>query len=338
MTALDKPRLLECPISTVVGISPEDLDNRLEAALATLDPVAVRVVRIGNLPRLQLTLKRLLLQISILDESSDSDEAAIANILGSRWKGESQIMLVIEQAETLEPDAMQFLQVLTQSFKQRTPSLHVLLAGSLALLDLGFDSDARLPGASDMDDAPAKLDRSQLLIPVPPPSGPLPANPALPLWRPLRLGLFAVAGLAFCLTVGAAVLVHPPLATGVGQVRSSAARDSQAAPAMLQAPMLPTDGRPVRPTSLPDAVPAPDATLSEPPQATTPEQAANSVAPAPGLDFAPSQEDTVRLRAAFNRFLARSGRSRTALTSAQRDALFYDYLQWRAHQAGDPVR
>ena len=328
MTASGMPGVLERPTSTIAGASPEDLTGRLDAALALLDPAAVRIVRLGNPLRQRLTLRRLLLQISILDERSESDEAAIANVLGRSWGEESHVVLVIEQADSLAPDAAQFLAALARSFQGRAPSLHVVFAGSLAVMDL--DLDAAPPGPPRAGRTLPESAPSSVAIPQPPtaawPASP-PQQPAPRRWK--RFGLIA-AVLALCLLAGAALTVGPSLRgrpAAAGQDGGTAMPKADAAPA--PGPVEPTAGpTPAAPPILPPAA----AVTPEP----TPEPASESN---PALNApAFTGEDTARLRKDFNRFLTRSGRSRTALTGAQREALFNDYLQWRARQASDPPR
>ncbi len=329
MRTLDKALLLQQPVSTIAGASPEDLSDQLEAALAALDPAEVRVVRLGNLLRLPLTLKRLLLQISALDEHSQTDEAAVANVLGRRLNGERHVVLVIEHADSLDPDAMQFLRTLAESFTGRVPSLHVLLAGSLGLLDLPSGQPEPSPGIAAPDGSGPGL-----AIPPPPASRP-PSVAARPAGRPRRLGVLVAFGLALCLAAGAALTVRPSVTAKNGPLpavgQGSRQEAAQAAPVPSPADQPPrVPARSAAPSAL-------DAATAELPAAPAPAASAVPVEPLEPLP-SPREEDTARLRADFRRFLARSGRSRTALTNAQRDALFNDYLEWRARQASEPPR
>ncbi len=280
-------------LSLIVGATAEEQAERLAATLAPLRDQPVRLVRVANPLQAKLSLKRILIQVGRAETTGTTDAAQIMQsliqALSARHGNEDHVLLIIEQAETLEPEAALSLQTLAATLNDGVPALHVLLVGSPAIMELGISAAAPLGSpVNALATEAADLDTG------PPMSKPL-------TWRRTlaRAGL-AAAPLGLILAWTYSGLRLPPRAASVAPMPA----ESSSRPA---------------PRSLP------------PPEV---EQAVATPIPAPTAPPAIESEQArrMRLRADFDQFLASSGRTTARLTRVQRDALFQEYLTWRARQ------
>ncbi len=103
----------------------------LEAAIARLAEQPVRFIRVGNPLATPLTLGRMLIQIanSGHGDPDENDEKRALIALRARQGSEEQVVLVVEEADTLRPQALSFLQLLTRISEPDSPLLQMLFVG-----------------------------------------------------------------------------------------------------------------------------------------------------------------------------------------------------------------
>ena len=283
--------------STIVAEMAEERAGRLAATLDALRDELVRLVCVANPLRAKLSLKRILIQVRTAKINGASDEAQIIQALSARHFDEEHVLLIIEQAETLEPDAVSSLRALTNMLREEVPAPHVLFVGTPAMLELGIGAAPLLALGSVQPLRTAGV-----------------AEPATSSLNgelmPLRLGwrrTFAVAAIAAG-PLGFALALSYPGASVHEQAISAAA----------------SLGEPPAPSALPTSTPVPaNQTLA----AQAPPAPAST---SPAVE--PVGNRMVRLRADFDQFLASSSKATARLTTAQRDALFQEYLVWRRRQ------
>ncbi|WP_264716443.1 hypothetical protein [Limobrevibacterium gyesilva] len=332
----------------LIGQGGPDTAGVVSALMARLAGSAVRVVRVANPLTSPLTLTRLILQIGGDQATSADEELAIGvRSLTVRTSDERQVVLLIEQADTLQRQALLFLQALSDLAPPRAPVLQVLFAGKSRLLTL-------------LEGAEFSRIREQLATSVvlegesgesgPPPAPPVPtATPAIPLnlvaassrrrgrasarrWRRPIGALVAIAALVFAATGGTrfyrdveesvVALLHPqsgPTAPAADD-GAAAADPAPAIPAATAPSAPPTAAVAGLPPGNPAPVPAP----------VEPGLADHGATPSPETASANAEgESEERLRREFNTFLSRSGPGLAQLTDAQRETLFQQYLARR---------
>lgn len=167
----------------------EDLDpaDALRGLLAEAGP-DTRLIRVGNPLRAPLTIERILIQTGMIEAGLLTEEEADAAMRQLLQRG-NPTTLVIEQAETLSPAALQTLARLVPASWSagRAAPLHVILAGKpgfaglvLATPDVGPIRDAlqHVPGAGPAIHALPEADDRAPAVLQPPPSAPQPATQA----------------------------------------------------------------------------------------------------------------------------------------------------------------
>lgn len=288
--------------STIVAEMAEERAGRLAATLDALRDEPVRFVCVANPLRAKLSLKRILIQVRTANINGASDEAQIIQALSARHFDEEHVLLIIEQAETLEPDAVSSLRALTNMLREGVPAPHVLFVGTPAMLELGI---AEAP--------PLALGSVQPLrtAGVAEPATSSPDGELMPLrpgWRrSVAVAVIAAGPLGFLLA-----LSYP---------RASVHEQAISAAASL--------GEPPAPSALPTSTPFPanQTSAAQAPPAPT--------STSPFVE--PVGNRMVRLRADFDQFLASSSKATARLTTTQRDALFQEYLVWCKRQTDGPT-
>lgn len=352
------------PVVALLGTDARTVSAVVDACVARLLDDPIRVVRVHGLPGVPLTLSQIVKDIGAgqQDGSRIDDDELIVRVLASRSGGESQVVLILEQAELLPLPTLVFLQVALAVFGTRTPRLQLLFAGRPNFAYL-----------VDRDELAPLRDRLDAVIRVPPPL----VDPALAL--PLRTEPGAGAGSsrrrwmlamvpALLLAAGAATLARfwpsaapPPVEVSAPMSRPVPAQvdppaeaqalpqDEQPSPAPAlppQAQAMPEEAPPPLAPALPqeDAQPSP----APPPQAQplpkedVPPQAADAE-PAPMLPPSrepdpappserramPSGEQLTRFRVDFNLLLSQAEWGAKRLSENERARLFNEYLRWR---------
>ena len=175
-----------------------DREAALLGLLAKAGP-DTRLIRVGNPLRAPLTIERILIQTGLVEAGLLTDEEADAAMQQLLWRGDPTT-LVIEQAETLSPAALQTFARLAPGpaswSASRAAALHVVFAGKpgfaglvLATPDVGPIRDAlpHVPGAEPAIHAPPEAEDRAPAVPQPPTPFPQPAaqadaTPDIPSW------------------------------------------------------------------------------------------------------------------------------------------------------------
>jgi len=133
--AADLPRGPRC--AAIIAADPAIRSAGVEAAAVAMANGGVASVRIGNPLASPLTLQRILFQIDLdggEDDADVDDEARLARLLEERRGARDRIVLVVEQAETLDPATLPQLQRIASV----PGAVHILFVGGpafWALLD-----------------------------------------------------------------------------------------------------------------------------------------------------------------------------------------------------------
>lgn len=271
------------------GVDPASL-----AAAVTALGSGIRCVRIGNPLKSPLTLSRIILQIGAEQGASAEEEMAdAARLLATRTGEEHLVLLIIEQAETLDHEALSFLQRLPGLTSPDSSLLQILfMAGPRfwTLLQNAEFASLREQLAGRIEPLPSQVPT----IPVVPIAlAPRPQARRWAAWGGL-VTVVALAGIA-----GALLLARPPAMVAIDP-EPEASDQTNAAPAPVSPPTE---------TSRAD-----ESSADAPPTAS---------AAVPAEDPARSQD---QLRRAFDGFLSLSGPKFARLTKIQREELFQQYL------------
>lgn len=158
-------RLLEAvrqanPVVALLGTDVPGVSAVLDECIARLADDPIRVVRVRGLPGVPLTLSRIVEEVGAdqRDGSRVDDDELIVRVLATRSGGESQVVLILEQAELLPLPTLVFLQVALAVFGVRPPRLQLLFAGRPKFAYL-----------IDRDELTPLRDRLDAVIRVPPP-------------------------------------------------------------------------------------------------------------------------------------------------------------------------
>lgn len=177
------------PFVTVLIGDPAVQEGALRDLLASLGGGA-RVMRVGNPLRSPLTIERILIQAAQADIGLLSDDDAVEAMqrLCLRRDGESRVLLVVDQAETLSPGAVRVLSRLVapggRVSSRITALLHVVLIGQPSFKQLLRDpvaapirdALANQPDLAPLSKAPAASHAAPAAAPAAPP--PAPQHPA----------------------------------------------------------------------------------------------------------------------------------------------------------------
>lgn len=251
------------PVVALLGTDTQAVSAVVDECVARLGGGSIRVVRVRGLPGMPLTLSRIVEEIGAdqNDGARGDDDELIVRVLATRSGGESQVVLILEQADLLPAPTLMFLQVALAVFGQRTPRLQLLFAGR-----------PRFAYLIDQDELTPLRDRLDAVIRVSPPL----VDPQPGLAMPQRMELSEAAAprtaasfnrrkRAFAavsaLTLVAAVATLAQFWYGVGHPPTKLSRPvSSPAPAQVSPPaearVLPRDVQPPPAPALPPQVQA----------------------------------------------------------------------------------
>ncbi len=270
-------------------------------AVADLD---TRFVRAANPLRAPLTIERLLIQAigPEADLRHSRDPAAMTRLLATQLGDETRVIVVVEQAETLDGESLEMLRAMEPHLENAEPRVQILL------------SAPHLP-----DVRPPETDAELV---------PLVCTPLLPpeSAAPRRLLPFLLFGLLIVLgSVGIAIYL---------------ADSSVITRAKLYLPQRfrTVAAEPPSPVRALIALPQAQAAVPQPAAATPIMTQAPVIFPPAPASAAPQVEDAAAMRHEFDEFLARSGDSAPKLTDAQRSDLFDQFLAWRRSQSQAAAR
>jgi hypothetical protein len=353
----------------LIALTGENGPQRAAAVASVVASPDINAICVANPLPAPLSLPRIMFQINVEGMAIGPDDAvAVIKTLIAHNGGGRRIVLVIQDAETLDQEALQSLQDMAAD--PAYAALSILFVGKPGFLErIGDGRLARLQDAlvNVAVDAGPRTASPEIEIPRAPAAPPekvavLPTATGMVVRHvpvpPRTRRRWAVGAAAF-LAVGALaglVWTH-------GTERQAAPQPAgpdmpppiqpEAAATMTPAPPLPATPAPAPPAS-PAQAPAPETQASQPP----PLAAAQPVAPPPPLQPPPLQPPPLppqvaalpgsgagdstpaqaveRLRQDFNAFLDHAGQDTEHLTDAQRQALFREYLAWRRQQAAKP--
>ena len=298
-------------IAVLTGITRPDLTAVLDRALSELQG---QVVRIGNPLTSPLELQRILLQIGVPGDSDADLATAIRGAMAGEG-GSDPSVLVIEDAHTLEPEAFATLAGVPYSDHGGQPGLAVILSGRPELLQLLTDPGLanKLEPLTRMTLRETGSDLEPLSYPAGDQSPRVSTNPAPaispklvvppppPLVRRSPLRVLSVAAITGLVLAALLLAVSGEWTAPDTPSETAALPQGASSPEPAEAPSAPTK-EPAAPEPLPDEPPEP-----------SPEQ----------------------LRKEFDAFLNRAGQDTANLTPARREALFEEYMAWRARAKGD---
>ena len=126
------------PVVALLGTNIQAVSAAADGCLALLSDNPIRVVRVRGLPGTPLTLPRIVEEIGANHPGGPraDDDELIVRVLATRARGESQVVLLLEQAELLPLPTLAFLQVALTVFGTRTPRLQLVFAGHPKFLHL----------------------------------------------------------------------------------------------------------------------------------------------------------------------------------------------------------
>jgi type II secretory pathway predicted ATPase ExeA len=129
----------------LTGVTGSGQSAVLGAVIAALARESIRVIRLGNPDAPRWSLRALIGQIlgrPIEALTYDEVAAAVAVLLTAR-AGEGQIVVAVDEAQTLTDRALEFLLLLTSLVRRRSPLLQLILAGRGDFLDRQWSTDLR---------------------------------------------------------------------------------------------------------------------------------------------------------------------------------------------------
>ena len=336
------------PFAAVLHEADDMREGALRDAVAAAAGPGTRTIRVGNSLSSPLTIERLVFQLSGAREDGLSVTNSTIGQLCAPRAGERRVVLVIEQAETLDGAALRALQAAGLEARNFEHPLQVLFAGKPAFLSLLRDPDLALirytvmPDATELDELPA----GPASVPNDLPAGwltpgPMPKREGLARLLtsaepppPERNGNAMQAALVLTMAMLSTVISwrDPPpedLAPPAYAVSSTEApgsgpgvpeRDFVVGAAGVEAVGV----EPGTATAAIVNAPATEAPVVEAGAPATPLQ---------GMPASPSEDESSRLRREFDVFVRNSGQAASRLSLAQRQALFDEFLRWRSRGA-----
>jgi len=293
---------------------PAERTALLHAVMDDISDVDTRFVHVCNPLRAPLTIERVFMQAAgpEAEVRLERDGAALTAMLTAQAAHDKRLIVVIEQPETLDAEALAVLHRMAPSFAEAQPRVQVLFCGPLAFAALLEPDSPPAPAMEPEPPAPpAPVSRGSAETrprasspPQPPPMRP---RSRIPLVLGVMLGALAGAGILawqrdpdLLRRLGVPIPAPPTIAHAV------IAPAAEAAPPALPQPAAETP--PVQPAPAPAA----------PPEAA-----------------GPAAEDTAVLRQEFDRFLA-DRPDAAGLSEANKDELFQEFLERRRAKAAAP--
>ena len=344
-----------------------------DATAAALATRGVVVVRIANPLAAPLSVGRIMLQIATTDETHDDGAARVMIALAKKATGASHLVIAVNDADTLAPTALSFLQLLAASHAGSAayPPPQIVFAGSTAfqalLADQRFqtirdalDAPRPAPPAPPSPELPApelpapelpapELSASTLSTPAPPASAattlttaalvtavtvPPPPRARAPIRALQAIGALSVAFVLFFLLL---------FTVGSTFIHRPATAPRQG-PAPTSAPAAPPSApqtQPPTPATAPPATTAPTREPDPPQPLPTSTEPTTTSQPEPPRAIPQALEDPVtertRLRREFDAFLASRSPASPPHPPPERDRLFREYLTRRQSPANNPA-
>jgi len=216
---------------------PAERAALLQTVIDTAADMDTRFVHVGNPLRAPLTIERILLQAvgPEVNVRLERYGEALARTLARPVGDETRLVVVVEQAETLDPDALKLLREMAPSFGRVQPRVQMLFSGPQAF-------------AAMLEPAPER-------VPNPPAPKAMPAPAVRPAWvaetpvAPRRSRAPFVLAIIVAALAGAGVLAwqrEPEVLRRLGlpipaPVRMAPQAEAAPPPASIAAPEAPDD-------------------------------------------------------------------------------------------------
>lgn len=157
----------------VLAEDPRLRSAAIEAAILAVADMSTRFVRAGNPLRSPLTIERLLIQVTgpAAIRGGERDAAALTRLVAGPQADESRVIVVVEDADTLDAEAIRILRLMSRTFRASRPTVQVLFSGHPAF---------RAVLAGEAPSAPA--------LPEAPPAQAFPGGPAPAMPQPAPVG------------------------------------------------------------------------------------------------------------------------------------------------------
>ncbi len=289
------------PFSLLLAEDDQQRAAALETLLDTIADPSTRFARVTNPLRARLTLERLLIQVIQGPVDPYAAPVSLVRQIAARRQDEMRVVLVIERAETLHPEVLRFLGQTAATFPDADPQLQVLFVGRPAFRALLDDPD------SGFDEQTVRLEQYRpaapepVFTPAPEAGGALPQRPLQLVDNRLRTQLRDIwgRGLLTRLSILGGIVI------GIGAITF----------ALMLALTAPPDVAAIDSVSSLAEMPEPGAGDPDPPVL--------QAGPAP-------DETTAALRREFEAYLIASGKTIDGSTSAQKRAVYSEFLVWRA--------
>ena len=324
----------------------------LDTVLSALPGRQTRIRNPGPAP---LTLKRILRQMSAPPDALTSGH--FFRTLAEQAYDDESATIAVDDAHSLSPHALASLARIPGLGGPELPGMILFLAGEATLLGklsapgLELLRNSRralvltLPDSAAARTAPETASAARLmwttLAPEPPPipAPPLPPAPAPP--EPELLIISGTGPRAWQAALAGAVLAT---AFAMSTLWTSRVGTPPTPPALPAPVALPAPAAPIPPAE-PERPPA--ASLDAPPTPASPPDTTAEPTPPPLISSEtprlispepprPVEPSDTQLRRGFDIFLDRAGRDTAKLTPPAREALFREYLAWRAKGPATP--
>ncbi|GAC1343205.1 MAG: hypothetical protein NVSMB18_18600 [Acetobacteraceae bacterium] len=305
--ALQSGQVFVCLLSN----NPAALAAAVRTATEGIADMDTRFARVANPLRAPLTLERLFMQVAgpNVDPRHERDPAALTQLLASPIGDESRLIIAIEQAETLDDEAVECLVQMEPCLSMGQPRVQILFAappGFAARLGRTETAASSVSNSSSVPASPPPPPGGQLPVRAPtapppeppePPAGELVPMPA-PRPKPApssRGGQWLVLGMLLLLGLLGLGLAFTWLAY----------------PGEFHRQISPIRAAPPSPAAAPQGMPPS-------------ERAAPPRAPTLG-----ETESETAIRRDFDQFLVMRGGAAARLTDSQRETLFQEFLARR---------
>jgi hypothetical protein len=291
------------PFSLLLAADERQRNAALETLLDTIADPSTRLARATNPLRARLTLERLLIQV--IQGSFDdvmNDPAALIRRIAERRQDETRVILVIERSETLHPEVLRFLGQTAAMFPDGVPRLQVLFVGLPEFRPL-------------LDDPDSGFDEQTILLEQYRPAAPEPLFVNVPVQTTEPLTQRPMPFQDNSLRAQFRAVWGRGIATQVSIVGGTIIGLAAVTFALTLALTAPPDVTQIDSASALSEMPEPGAGDPDPPVLQA---------------GPPADEATAALRSEFEAYLIASGKSIEGATSAQKRAVYSEFLVWRA--------
>lgn len=295
------------PFSLLLAEDDSQRSEALETMMDTIADPSIRFARVTNPLRARLTLERLLIQV--IQGGLDATEGTPASIIrriAERRAQETQVIMIVERAETLHPEVLLFFGQTAALFPDGVPMLQVVFVGRPEFQQLLDDPDAGFDDQTILLEQYRPSEPEQAFGAAPaPPQDILPQRP-LPFRDESLRAQFSKVWHSSILT-RVLIVVSPII--GLSAVAFAVTIALSAPPNLVQQDTL--------------------SALAEMPEPGQGDPDPPVLQPGP-----PADEATAALRREFEAYLIASGKTIDDISSAQKRTIYSEFLVWRGRTMG----